>query len=67
MEFDESYLRAGFTIPPLTLKLGVLSVLCGKFFRLFVGQSSDRRRQIALGQLIAIEVGLGLIAIGVGG
>ena len=32
MEFDESYLRAGFTIPPLTLKMGVLSVVCGKFF-----------------------------------
>ena len=32
MEFDEIYLRAGFTIPPLTLNLGLLSVLCGKFF-----------------------------------
>jgi hypothetical protein len=33
MEFDEIYLRAGITIPPLTLKMGVLSVLWGKFFR----------------------------------
>jgi hypothetical protein len=37
MEFDEINLRAGFTIPPLTLKSGFLSVLCGKFFRLFIG------------------------------
>ena len=54
MEFDEIYLRAGFTIPPLTLNLGVLSVLCGNFFRLFLGQLMGRRGQIAFGQLVAV-------------
>ena len=54
MEFDEIYLRAGFTIPPLTLNLGFLSVLCGNFFRLFLGQLMGRRGQIAFGQLVAV-------------
>jgi hypothetical protein len=32
MEFDEIYLRAGFTIPPRTLKYRFLSVVYRKFF-----------------------------------
>jgi hypothetical protein len=67
MEFDEIYLRAGFTIPPLTLNLGFLSVLCGNFFRLFLGQLMGRRGQIALGELVTVEIGLGFLAIRVGG
>ena len=42
MEFDEIYLRAGFTIPPLTLNLGFLSVVCGMFFELFLANLIGR-------------------------
>ena len=54
MEFDEIYLRAGFTIPPLTLKSGVLSVVCGKFFNRAYALFNLGRGQIAFGQLVTI-------------